>query len=35
MVLEKFGSNNTIFMKDSATVESALELAKQKMDELK
>jgi len=35
MQLEKFGSNNTIFIKEASSVKSALDQAKAKMDELK
>lgn len=35
MQLDKFGSNNTIFIKEASSVKSALDQAKAKMDELK
>lgn len=35
MVLEKYGSNNTIFIKNAETVEQAFNQAKQRMDNLK
>lgn len=35
MTLEKYGSGNTIFMKDGSTIEQAFIAAKAKMDELK
>ncbi|MCZ2223351.1 MAG: hypothetical protein LC122_06945 [Chitinophagales bacterium] len=33
--LEKYGSNNTIFIKDGDTIEAAFSNAKNKIDELK
>lgn len=35
LVLEKYGSGNTIFMKDVSDIKSAFDIAKQKIEELK